>query len=595
MSKNEFASMNRERKQTFIAENDIANFEFSKAVSLAVGIFHIPLVLLDIHRYFFDKELFFKPGFFHIFLIHAVYIFILFGIYFAGFLHTKKHPDDPCPVFTKIYWRFFLYVAMSYALLTTPTCHLMHGNTTTFFITILGVASAVRIKPFEFIISFITLAAAAIFSVSFVADGMPFTGYVLDISIATLISIFINVVVFKRAVISFNYRMNFEEEHAEKTIANEASKAKTAFLANMSHEIRTPLNGIMGMHTLLNETSLDEEQKQYLEYAKKSSEILLGVINDVLDLSVIDSGNITINQKPYDFRKMIDTVVQNCRSFSNRDDISIKVDIDPQIPSVISGDKLRMSQIMNNLISNAVKFTEVGEITVSCRNVGESLLISVKDSGIGIPEDKMEKIFEKFTQLDSSFKKKYKGTGLGLSITKRLVEMLGGEIHVKSNFPDKGTTFFFKIPLLISSSSEVHDSSDINLSESSLSGKKILLAEDNPVNKELVNRYLEKEGCIIKNVSNGAEAVEIYKNERFDLLLIDIQMPVMDGMEATEKIREFESEKGIKTPIIALTAYAMKTDREKFIASGMDGYISKPFSREHLIKEISSKIQNNGV
>lgn len=591
MDKNEFSMMNSERKQAFIKESDLANFEFAKAVSLAVGIFHIPLVLLDIQRYFFNPELFLKPGFFHIFLIHAVYIFILFGIYAAGLIYKKRCKEkNKCPLFAKIYWRVFLYTAMSYALFTTPTCHIMHGNTTTFFITILGVASAVKMRPLEFIVNFVFLAAAAIFSVSFVAEGVAFTGYVLDISIATLISIFINIVIFRRAVTSFNHRVNFEEEHTHRVIANEAGKAKTAFLANMSHEIRTPLNGIMGMHSLIKETPLNEEQKEYLEYARSSSETLLGVINDILDLSVIDSGNVVIENRPYDLRKMVYTLVENAKSYTNKDDVAIVVEIDPQIPAIISGDKLRMTQILNNLLSNAVKFTEVGEIKIACVNENESLLVGVKDSGIGIPDDKMEMIFEKFTQIDSSFRKKYKGAGLGLSISKRLVEMMGGEISVRSNFPDKGTTFFFKVPLLLAQSYEISDSSEIKVTSNSLLGKKILLAEDNPVNKELVNRYLEKEGCVIKNVNNGLEAFELYKNERFDILLMDIQMPVMDGIEATRKIREYESEKGIRTPIVALTAYAMKTDRDKFLSAGMDGYISKPFSKEFLVKELCSKI-----
>ncbi len=591
MTQNESA-ITAERYSAFSKQNDIENFEFAKAVALAVGIFHIPLIALDLHRYFFDRDLFFKPGFFQISIIHAVYIVILFGIYFSGLIKKNRcKNEERCSVFTKIYWRAFLYTAMSYALLTTPTCHLMHGNTTTFFITILGVASAVKMRPFEFAVNFILLACFAMFAVSFVADGPSFTGYVLDISVATFISIFINIVIYRRALVSFNHRISFEEEHSLKVIANEANKAKTAFLANMSHEIRTPLSGIMGMHSLLKETGLNDEQREYLGYAEKSSETLLGVINDILDLSVIDSGNISIEKKPVNFGKLIRNITETVKGFAEKDGLQISIKIDPSIPETIMLDQLRMTQILNNLLSNAVKFTEIGDIRITCRNENGMLNVEVRDSGIGIPLDKMDMIFDKFTQIDSSFRKKYKGTGLGLSITKRLVEMMGGTITAKSNLPEKGTTFSFFIPIEVNGGKDPFDSAEIFIgSDKCLKGLRILFAEDNPVNKELVNRYLEKEGCKIKNVSNGLEAFALYKIEKFDLLLLDIQMPVMDGVEAIRNIRDFEKDKGYRTPAIALTAYAMKTDRDKFLSAGMDGYISKPFAKEQLIREIHSKI-----
>ncbi|HSW60732.1 MAG TPA: ATP-binding protein [bacterium] len=592
MTKKDMERMNAERNLAFSKQNDLENFEFAKAVAFSVAIFHIPLIMLDIHRYIFNRDLFFKPGFFQISIIHAVYLVILFGIYFAGLIRKKQYKDmERCPLFTKIYWRVFLYVAMSYALFTTPTCHLMHGNTTTFFITMLGVASAVKMKPFEFAINFVSLAILAIFSVSFVAHGASFTGYVLDISVATFISIFINIVIYRRALISFNHKINFEEEHSQKIIANEANKAKTAFLANMSHEIRTPLSGIMGMHSLLHETGLTQEQKEYLGYAEKSGETLLGVINDILDLSVIDSGNVVIEKKPSHFRHLMKNIVETVKSYAEKDGIAIDLEIDPGVPETILLDTLRMTQILNNLLSNAVKFTEIGEVTITCKNYSGMLNIDVRDSGIGIPEEKMEMIFEKFTQIDSSFRKRYKGTGLGLSITKKLVEMMGGSIRARSNMPEKGTTFSISIPIEVNGEKDLFDSAETVIEAGNcLKGLRILFAEDNPVNKELVNRYLEREGCKIKNVNNGLEAFEMYKLERFDLLLLDIQMPVMDGVEAIKKIRSFETDKGYRTPAIALTAYAMKTDRDKFLSAGMDGYISKPFSKEHLIKEIRLKI-----
>ncbi|MGI6395492.1 MAG: ATP-binding protein [bacterium] len=581
----------REWSQQFLQQNDVENNGVAKSVALAAAIFHIPLLSLDAYRYFFDRELFLKPGFFHIAIIHLIYLSTFFGVYLLGVFYKKEIFNlKSSSVITKIYWRFFVVVALTYALVTSPACHIMHGNVTTFFIAILGIASSIKIKLTEFIVKFIPFTLATIFVMSYLAEGDTFTGYVLDMSVATFISIFISAVIFKRALDSFDYKINYRKEQALSFVADEANKAKSVFLANMSHEIRTPLSGIMGMLSLFEETSLSDEQTEYLEHAKNSSEVLLGIINDILDLSAIDSNKTVTNKKPTNINKLIKNVTKSLENFAKTKKLLVSVDIESSVPENLILDKLRLTQILNNLLSNALKFTESGEINILCEIDGEMLTVSVKDSGIGIPEEKMELIFDNFTQIDSSFRKKYKGTGLGLSITKKLVEMMGGKINVKSNAPEKGTTFTFTIPAEPTTESPP-DSLEIKTTPKiNLAGIKILFAEDNLMNKELVNRILIKEGCKIKNVSNGLEAFELYKIERFDLLLFDIQMPVMSGVETIQKIREYEKTQGFSTPAIALTAYAMKAEEQKILSSGMDGYISKPFSKESLINIISTNI-----
>jgi len=601
MTEKNYSNLSRQLKDEFHRETNYDNYIVAIYVSLAVGIFHIPLVLLDLQRFFFDKELFYKDGFFEISIIHFVFIFEIFAVSLLGKLKRKKVFENKDNVFSPIYWRIFLLSTMVYAFFTSPACHLMHGNSTTFFIVIIAAATALKVRPAEYVFHSVFLAVTTLIYLKFVvADPNAYTGYVLDFFTVTFMSIFINRVVFKRAVSEFIYKKDFEKEQAENIISREANKAKTVFLANMSHEIRTPLNGIKGMLTLLGDTKLEEEQKEFVHYADQSSDVLLGIINDILELSVIESNAIPIEPEPLIFRKAIKSTLKNLGNYTESENLKFNVKIEEDVPYKVVLDSVRLIQVINNLVVNAIKFTMKGSVSILIKvseGAGKKkfLRFEVKDTGVGIPEDKLGMIFENFTQLDSSFRKKHRGAGLGLSISKKIVELMGGNISAYPNSEEPGTTFFFEIPLITSDldDDEIETSSELRLKTECLKKKKILLAEDNNVNRELVVKFLQSEKCYIKSVHNGQEALEMYKSESFDVIVLDVQMPVMDGVEFTQKVRELERESGVHTPILALTAYAMKSEKELFLREGMDDYLSKPVKREDLIKKLC-KIVSSG-
>lgn len=468
----------------------------------------------------------------------------------------------------------------------------MHGNTTTYFITVMGMAVAFKIRMREYLIYIITLSFLTLgFMITVVPDRVVLTGYILDFFTVSIISLIISNIIYKRSYSAHYHETMSHKEHAEKIIEKEANDAKTSFIANMSHELRTPMNGIMGMLSLLEETELNETQKEYVCHAKSSSGILVEIINDVLDLSVIESGKLSLEKKPFNLKRAVLSTMQNIKSCSVEKSIDFSVEIANDVPEHICGDRIRIIQVLNNLISNAVKFTDEGEIKVICRmnevNGSKCIDFSVKDTGIGLPDTGVDSLFEKFTQFDSGYRKKFKGVGLGLYIVKNLVQHMGGTVSARSNSPEKGSTFSFCIPL--ETSGDECNSEPLVVKSAgtqTLNGLKILFAEDNLINREIIVRFLQKEKCEIKTASNGIEAVELYSRNDFDIVILDIQMPVMDGSEATRKIREIENRSGKHTPIIALTAYAMKSDRDKFLAEGIDGYLPKPVSRDELVMEI---------
>lgn len=597
----DYSKLNPQFKEEFRTETDFDNYIVALYVSLAVAIFHIPLILLDIERFLFHKELFSKEGFFEISIIHAVFIVLFFAIAFVGKLNRKKVTENKKNKFLSVYWRIFLVSTMIYAFFTSPACHLMHGNSTTFFIVVIAAATALKIKPSEYLFHSIFLAVTTLlYLYTVVEEPNAFTGYVLDFFTVTFMSVFINRVVFRRAVSQFIYKKDFEKEQAEKIVSQEANKAKNMFLANMSHEIRTPLNGIKGMLTLLDGTQVNEEQKEYIDYASQSSDVLLGIINDILELSVIEANSIPIEPESFRFRKMMRSVIGNLKTQAESEGLGLNLNIDEAVPNKIYADSVRLVQVINNLVVNAIKFTTEGKIDVNAKisfpekSDRQYLRIEVIDTGMGIPEDKIEYLFENFTQLDSGFRKKHRGAGLGLSIAKKIVELMGGNISAYPNSPDKGTTFYFQIPLESLNDDDVEEisSEDIVIGSDCLKKKKFLLVEDNNVNRELVIRFLRNENCYVKSARNGLEALELYKAERFDAIILDIQMPVMDGVEATKRIREMEKERDEHTPILALTAYAMKSERELFIREGMDDYLSKPVKREDLLKKLCKLVDN---
>ncbi len=373
-----------------------------------------------------------------------------------------------------------------------------------------------------------------------------------------------------------------------------AQKAKEQFLANMSHEIRTPINGIAGMAQLLSESDSKFEREKYIAAIKNSVDNLKVIINDILDLSIIESGKIKLERVGFDIRYQLMAVIDTFVYQTNEKGIKLKYDIDPSIDKVVIGDPVRLNQVLINLISNAVKFTHQGEINVSVKTKKKDLNkaiieFAVSDTGVGIPPEKFESIFDSFSQADESVTRKYGGTGLGLTISRQLVEIQEGKITVKSK-EGKGTTFTFYIPYELGAERDLveKDSGSRKYQQFSYSGEfdgmKLLLVEDNDINRLYAANVLKKWNCELDTAENGFIALEKLRKKDYDVILMDVQMPVMDGYEATRTIRgEFPKPKS-KTPIIALTANAIKGDNEKCIALGMNDYIPKPFVPEDLFR-----------
>ena len=380
--------------------------------------------------------------------------------------------------------------------------------------------------------------------------------------------------------------------------AKESDRLKSAFLANMSHEIRTPLNPIVGFSDLMLGDDIPDEHREYLNIIKNSVNLLLAIINDILDLSKIESDQVEIEQIPLSLEiifKNLDSTYKAVISQKQRD-ITLRESFPDNISKFIISDPTRIQQILNNLMSNAVKFTDSGFIEYGVRLRDENRLeFYVRDTGIGIAEDKLKEIFRPFLQADVSHTRKYGGTGLGLTISKKLVELLGGEIKLVSSIGDShGSTFYFTIPY---KPIETETKKTNNIVKGKILENKtnytILIAEDDIVNQQVVKNILEKSGYNVILSNDGKEAISVYKSDSsIDLILMDIQMPVLDGHEATKVIRDIETqEQKERIPIIALTAYAMLGDRKKCLECGMDDYISKPLRKNKLLESIEKIIK----
>jgi len=391
-----------------------------------------------------------------------------------------------------------------------------------------------------------------------------------------------------------------QELRAAKEAAEATARTKQEFLANMSHEIRTPMNGILGIANLLAKTPLDEQQNQYLGHIQHSAEALLVVINDILAMAQLDAGKMQLESVPFDLRDVLYASQQMVQPRAAEKGVSLELELPPDtVPTLVLGDPYRLRQVLLNLLSNAVKFTEHGRVLLACRRLTTPpetprFQFSVLDTGIGISAEQLEHMFEPFTQASSSTAREYGGSGLGLSISRGLVELLGGSLSAESTVGE-GSSFLFTIPFAPTEETAPTTVVEPTPRYHTLGKRRVLLAEDNAVNQFLVETLLSTWGMHVDTASSGSEALSLFWQHTYDVVLMDIQMPGMDGVEATQQLRRHPDAQRAATPVIALTAHALRDEAERYQSAGLDAYLSKPFREEDLFRTVSAVLQKQPV